>query len=86
MIRTTRLAILAAATSMIAVPALAQTAPRVGPPMTFTATHWTDPATGCSYARAQAQGYAPTWHLILNGADFGLTDAYRGCAVWLPSS
>jgi len=29
-------------------------------------------ANGCSYSRAQAPGYAPTWHLIVNPQVLGL--------------
>ena len=38
---------------------------------------------GCTYSRAQATGYRPTWHLILNGAAAGLTDAHRRCPSML---
>ncbi|MCR8546219.1 hypothetical protein M4578_00150 [Salipiger sp. P9] len=38
---------------------------------------------GCSYSRAQVPGYKPTWHLILNGAEAGLTDAHRRCPTML---
>ncbi|MBY6004655.1 hypothetical protein KUV62_12095 [Salipiger bermudensis] len=38
---------------------------------------------GCSYSRAQAPGYKPTWHLIHNGASAGLTNAHRGCPAML---
>ncbi|MCA0960620.1 hypothetical protein [Salipiger bermudensis] len=38
---------------------------------------------GCSYSRAQVPGYEPTWHLILNGAAAGLTDAHRRCPTML---
>ncbi|SLN58288.1 hypothetical protein [Roseisalinus antarcticus] len=57
----------------------------VAPPASYTAQHWTDPRTGCSYSRAQAPGYAPTWHLIMNGAQIGLTNARAGCAGMLTS-
>ena len=39
---------------------------------------WVSPQ-GCTYSRAQAPGYPATWHLILNGADIGLTNAHRRC-------
>ncbi|KAB2542237.1 hypothetical protein AL035_08480 [Salipiger aestuarii] len=39
---------------------------------------WVSPQ-GCSYSRAQAPGYAPTWHLILNGDRAGMTRAKRRC-------
>ncbi|GGG61594.1 hypothetical protein GCM10011415_04640 [Salipiger pallidus] len=38
---------------------------------------------GCSYSRAQVPGYKPTWHLILNGQDAGLTRAARSCPTML---
>ena len=38
---------------------------------------------GCSYSRAQAPGYKPTWHLIRNGAAAGLTNAHRRCPTML---
>ncbi|WP_417742358.1 hypothetical protein [Salipiger sp.] len=38
---------------------------------------------GCSYSRAQVPGYKPTWHLILNGAAAGLTNAHRRCPTML---
>ncbi|APZ54415.1 hypothetical protein [Salipiger abyssi] len=38
---------------------------------------------GCSYSRAQVPGYKPTWHLILNGAEIGLTNAHRRCPTML---
>lgn len=38
---------------------------------------------GCTYSRAQAPGYAPTWHLVRNGAVLGLTNAHKGCATML---
>ncbi|MDF1854609.1 hypothetical protein [Pseudooceanicola sp.] len=36
-------------------------------------------ADGCSYRRAQAPGYAPTWHLILNPYHIGQEPAHRRC-------
>ncbi len=82
--RATRIASVVAATMLLALPAGAQTT-GVGPSASYTQPNWTDPATGCSYSRAQAQGYAPTWHLLINGSRIGLTDAHRGCAAWLRS-
>ncbi|KAB7610261.1 hypothetical protein F9L33_13185 [Amylibacter sp. SFDW26] len=40
-------------------------------------------ANGCSYSRAQAPGYAPTWHLILNPHHLGQPNAHKGCAAML---
>lgn len=51
-----------------------------GPPAGYDDQWWVSP-DGCSYSRAQAPGYAPTWHLMLNAAHVGLTDAHRGCAT-----
>lgn len=34
---------------------------------------------GCTYRRAQAPGYAPTWHLVLNPHHIGRPAAHRGC-------
>ncbi len=42
-------------------------------------------ANGCSYSRAQAPGYAPTWHLILNPHHISQPNAHRGCAAMLTS-
>ncbi|MBU2961552.1 hypothetical protein KO516_12120 [Citreicella sp. C3M06] len=39
---------------------------------------WISPE-GCAYSRAQAPGYAPTWHLILNGHLAGGVAAKRSC-------
>jgi hypothetical protein len=56
-------------------------APRVGgPPAGYNDQHWVS-SNGCSYSRAQAPGYAPTWHLMLNAAHVGLTDAHSGCVI-----
>ena len=33
---------------------------------------WRTLQNGCSYSRAQAPGYAPTWHLIVNPQQAGL--------------
>jgi hypothetical protein len=54
------------------------------PPSSFGGQWYVTPA-GCSYSRAQAPGYNVTWHLILNGAHVGLTDATRDCPVMLGS-
>lgn len=51
-----------------------------GPPADYNEQWWVSP-DGCSYSRAQAPGYAPTWHLMLNAAHVGLTDAHTGCAM-----
>ena len=53
-----------------------------GPAATYTNQHWISPQ-GCSYSRAEAPGYAPTWHLILNGSHVGLTDAKAKCPIMM---
>ncbi len=40
---------------------------------------WQTLSNGCSYSRAQAPGYAPTWHLIVNPQAMGLPARPRGC-------
>ncbi|EPX85128.1 hypothetical protein [Salipiger mucosus] len=54
--------------------------PHPGPD--YTGRYYTTPG-GCSYSRAQVPGYHPTWHLVLNGGGYGLTDAGRRCPVML---
>ncbi|EAR52822.1 hypothetical protein OG2516_10181 [Oceanicola granulosus HTCC2516] len=81
------------AIAAFAAPAVAQstgmmpagTGYEAGPPASYTARSWTNPANGCSYSRAHAPGYAPTWHLIMNGAHAGLTNARRSCPFMLVS-
>ena len=51
-----------------------------GPPPGHEGQHWISP-DNCTYSRAQAPGYAPTWHLVLNGSQYGLTDAHSGCTI-----
>ncbi|MEP3665214.1 MAG: hypothetical protein ABJN42_00605 [Roseibium sp.] len=51
-----------------------------GPPASYTNQNWISPQ-GCTYSRAKAPGYAPTWHLVLNGSQYGLTDAKAGCPI-----
>jgi hypothetical protein len=59
----------------------AANAPRAGGPTAgYSDQHWVSP-NGCSYSRAQAPGHAPTWHLMLNAAHVGLTDAHSGCVI-----
>lgn len=48
----------------------------------YNKQHYVTPG-GCSYSRAQAPGYHPTWHLIMNGAHVGLTDAHKKCPIHL---
>lgn len=42
---------------------------------------WYTTEAGCSYSRAQAPGYAPTWHLILNPHHIGAPTAHSDCPV-----
>ncbi|ROU02763.1 hypothetical protein [Histidinibacterium lentulum] len=78
------LALAAALLTVLPLSAIAQQMPRT-PAMTQPASgdYWIDPATGCSYVRTHVPGWPPAWHLIRNGAQIGLTNARRGCAVTL---
>ncbi|SHI83416.1 hypothetical protein [Wenxinia saemankumensis] len=40
---------------------------------------WFTTPDGCSYSRAQAPGYLPTWHLIVNPHHIGQPAPHRGC-------
>jgi len=40
---------------------------------------WQTLSNGCSYSRAQAPGYAPTWHLIVNPQMMGLPTPTHRC-------
>lgn len=40
---------------------------------------WQTLSNGCSYSRAQAPGYAPTWHLIVNPQVAGLPTPKHRC-------
>lgn len=44
---------------------------------------WYTTDAGCSYSRAQAPGYAPTWHLILNPHHIGAPNAHSDCPIQL---
>lgn len=52
------------------------------PPETYQGQWYTAP-NGCSYSRAQAPGYPPSWHLILNPHHIGQKPAHAGCAAML---
>ncbi len=52
------------------------------PPESFQGQWYTAP-NGCSYSRAQAPGYPPSWHLILNPHHIGQKPAHSGCAAML---
>ncbi|MCE8006538.1 hypothetical protein [Aestuariivita sp.] len=52
------------------------------PPASFSGQWYTAP-NGCSYSRAQAPGYPPSWHLILNPHHIGGKPAHSGCASML---
>jgi hypothetical protein len=54
-----------------------------GPPAGHSGQWWTDPSNDCSYSRAHAPGYSPTWHLILNPHHIGKPNAHAGCPVML---
>ncbi|MGZ9809002.1 hypothetical protein ACXN5S_00880 [Pseudoroseicyclus sp. H15] len=79
------LGLAALALSACTVPGTAVTRDRTGPPASYTQHVWTDPGSGCSYIRAQAPGYAPTWHLIINGSRIGLNNASNSCPGYLAS-
>lgn len=40
---------------------------------------WKVTADGCTYSRAQAPGYPPSWYLVLNPHHVGMPTAHRGC-------
>ena len=50
----------------------------LAPPVTYTG-QWFTAANGCSYSRAQAPGYPPSWHLIQNPHHIGKPTAKNGC-------
>lgn len=52
------------------------------PPDSYQGQWYVTPQ-GCSYSRAQAPGYRPTWHLILNPHHIGQPNAPRGCPAML---
>lgn len=52
------------------------------PPAGYVGQWYTTPA-GCSYTRAQAPGYAVTWHLILNPHHIGKPNAKLSCPPYL---
>ena len=86
----TRILVAALCSLAFATPAAAQGATYYdnglqGPPASYPERMWTDPRTGCSYIRAQAPGYAPTWHLVINGAKVGLTNGRPDCPGFLNS-
>jgi len=78
-------AALALAASSLFVPA-AQAAGKINlntaPAPGFTGQWYTTPA-GCSYPRAQAPGYPPTWHLIINPHHIGQPTAKASCPAML---
>lgn len=48
------------------------------PPDTHDGAYFTT-HDGCTYRRAQAPGYRPTWHLVLNPHHLGRPKAHRRC-------
>jgi hypothetical protein len=52
------------------------------PPAGYAQEQWISP-NGCTYIRAQAFDWAPTWHLVVNGSRIGMTNAKKGCAAVL---
>lgn len=53
------------------------------PPPTNYQGQWYTTPDGCSYSRAQAPGYAPTWHLIINPHHIGQPNAKASCPAML---
>lgn len=77
-----------AALTILALPSLAAAnggSVHAAPPASYQG-QWFTTADGCSYSRAQASGYAPTWHLIVNPHHIGQPAPHRGCPVMLTSS
>lgn len=62
----------------------ARSALKQAPPPDYQGQWYTTP-DGCSYSRAQAPGYPPTWHLINNPHHIGKPNAKRGCPAMLQS-
>ncbi len=54
------------------------------PPVNYQGQWYTTP-DGCSYSRAKAPGYAPTWHLIINPHHIGQPNARKSCPAMLSS-
>jgi len=54
----------------------------IEPAAQYAKQYWVHP-NACSYSRAQAPGYKPTWHLILNPYHIGMPPAHRGCAAMI---
>lgn len=52
------------------------------PPASYTGQWYTTPS-GCSYSRAQAPGYPPSWHLITNPHHIGQPAAKSHCPTML---
>lgn len=57
-------------------------AKQLRPPASFTGQWYTAP-NGCSYSRAQAPGYPPSWHLIRNPHHIGKPSAKTSCPIML---
>ncbi|MDA7430749.1 hypothetical protein PGB28_19990 [Primorskyibacter aestuariivivens] len=84
MTQTPLFAALAVATGLMAGAALAQSrTPDTATPMLSTqggaASAYMTTADGCTYRRAQAPGYAPTWILVLNPHHIGRPNSPRHC-------
>lgn len=52
------------------------------PPANYQGQWYTTP-DGCSYSRAQAPGYPPSWHLIINPHHIGQPNAKASCPAML---
>ena len=80
----TSIAVLAVATGLMAGAALAQSrAPDTATPMLSTqggvSSDYMTTTDGCTYRRAQAPGYAPTWILVLNPHHIDRPNSPRHC-------
>jgi len=76
----TRLAAAIALGALTAGAAMANTVQR--PPDSVTALIYTSPE-GCTYTRAQAPGYPPSWHIVLNPQRLGLPRPAGRCPTTL---
>lgn len=81
---TRTVAIIALGLSLVTTTAIAQNgnSSQLRPPASYTGQWYTAP-NGCSYSRAQAPGYPPSWHLILNPHHIGKASAKTRCPVML---
>lgn len=84
MTKTPLFAVLAAAASLMAVPASAQSNTQVSSMPVLSSQggmsgDYMTTADGCTYRRTQAPGYAPKWILVLNPHHIGRPNSPRHC-------